>query len=150
MDGIYNSRGGRFPSKKALREAIGQVVGIEVTAFGREGVTAAPGRYAIVGPHPYDRRWYATVDVDAGGILRKVDGKGAPRAKSSAPAAPAPVSCRVEVFVEGEWAGNALRFATLEEAKTYGRDLLSRWMLPTDYRVVTSADPVTEKSGAGQ
>ncbi len=46
-----------------------------------------------------------------------------------------------EVQVEGKWSGNALRFATEEEALQYGRDLLMRWFVPTDYRAVTSGDP---------
>ena len=40
------------------------------------------------------------------------------------------------------WAGNALRFATFEEANDYGAELLSRWTLPETYHVVESTDPV--------
>lgn len=47
-----------------------------------------------------------------------------------------------EVMVEGKWAGNAIRFATKEEAELYGIDLLLRWFVPTDSRAVESADPV--------
>jgi len=43
------------------------------------------------------------------------------------------------------WSGNALRFATREEAEAYGRDLLRRWTVPTDYRAVESDDPVNYK-----
>lgn len=47
-----------------------------------------------------------------------------------------------EVFVEGKWSGNAVRFATEDEAKRWGRDLLLRWFVPTDSRAVASTDPV--------
>jgi len=47
-----------------------------------------------------------------------------------------------EVFLEGKWSGNALRFATELEADAYGRDLLMRWFVPTDSRAVPSTDPV--------
>lgn len=47
-----------------------------------------------------------------------------------------------EVFVDGEWAGNSLRFATKDEAERWARDLLYRWFVPTDSRAVESDDPV--------
>lgn len=37
---------------------------------------------------------------------------------------------------------NALAFATREEAETSARDLMSRWMLVTDWRAVESDQPV--------
>ena len=45
---------------------------------------------------------------------------------------------KVEVIADssGHWAGNGLRFATDEEAKTYARDLFSRWTLVREWRVV--------------
>ena len=49
-----------------------------------------------------------------------------------------------EVFVDGQWAGNALRFATEEEAAAYGRALLARWFVPTDSRAAPSDDPVSD------
>lgn len=39
--------------------------------------------------------------------------------------------------------GNALAFATREEAEANARDLMDRWLLVTDYRAVESTDPVT-------
>lgn len=42
----------------------------------------------------------------------------------------------------GKWCGNALRFATREEAQANVEDLMSRWMMVTDTRVVESTDPV--------
>lgn len=41
----------------------------------------------------------------------------------------------------GKWAGNALRFATREEAEANVRDLARRWMLVRETRVVESDDP---------
>ena len=52
------------------------------------------------------------------------------------------MSWKPEVFVDGQWAGNALRFATKEEAEASGRELLSRWFVPTDSRAAESDDPV--------
>ncbi len=42
----------------------------------------------------------------------------------------------------GKWAGNALRFATAEEAEGYVLDLAFRWTQVRDTRVVPSQDPV--------
>lgn len=47
-----------------------------------------------------------------------------------------------EVLVDGKWAGNALRFATEEEADRWAHDLLLRWFVPVDARAVPSNDPV--------
>jgi hypothetical protein len=55
------------------------------------------------------------------------------------------MSWKPEVFTEGAWYGNSLRFATKEEAEIYGRDLLNRWLVPTDSRAVPSDDPVTHR-----
>lgn len=54
------------------------------------------------------------------------------------------MSWKPEVMVSGErnWAGNALRFATKEEAEANVRNLMNRWLLVTDTRVVESEDPV--------
>jgi len=46
------------------------------------------------------------------------------------------------VYVQGEWAGNALRFATREEAERSAHDLAMRWTLVVDYRADESSDPV--------
>lgn len=40
-----------------------------------------------------------------------------------------------EMFVDGTWSSNSLVFQTKKEAESYGRDLFSRWTLPTDKRV---------------
>lgn len=41
-----------------------------------------------------------------------------------------------------EWTGNALRFATREEAEANVANLASRWLLVSATRVVESSDPV--------
>jgi hypothetical protein len=52
------------------------------------------------------------------------------------------MSYKPQVFVQGEWAGNALVFATEPEAQVYGLDLMRRWTLVESYRTVESTDPV--------
>lgn len=42
----------------------------------------------------------------------------------------------------GQWCGNALRFATREEAEANVADLRARWIMVVDTRVVESTDPV--------
>ena len=60
-----------------------------------------------------------------------------------------PVSYAPEVFVDGKWTGNGLRFATYREADLWANDLLMRWFVPSDARAVTSTDPVTSVIDAG-
>jgi len=55
------------------------------------------------------------------------------------------MSYKPEVFAEGEWYGNGLCFATFDEADRWGHDLLFRWFVPTDSRVVESDEPVNYK-----
>jgi hypothetical protein len=45
----------------------------------------------------------------------------------------------------GAFAGNALRFATREEAESSARDLYGRWTLCVDHRADESGDPVNCK-----
>jgi hypothetical protein len=54
------------------------------------------------------------------------------------------MSFKPEVIADrsGEWTGNALRFATRDEAEHYVSDLAWRWTLVTDTRVVESDEPV--------
>jgi hypothetical protein len=56
-----------------------------------------------------------------------------------------PRSYRPEFIADssGTWAGNALRFATAEEAEWYAADLARRWTLVRETRVVPSDDAVT-------
>jgi hypothetical protein len=42
----------------------------------------------------------------------------------------------------GKWYGNALRFATREEAEAQVADLMMRWTAVRETRVVESTDPV--------
>lgn len=53
-------------------------------------------------------------------------------------------SWKMEVIADssGEWCGNALRFATSQEAEDYSRDLMYRWLAVRDRRVVESEDEV--------
>jgi hypothetical protein len=54
-------------------------------------------------------------------------------------------SWKPEVIADasGEWIGNALRFATEQEAIAYVIDLAVRWTMVRDTRVVPSDDPIT-------
>ena len=52
------------------------------------------------------------------------------------------MSYRPMVYVQGEWAGNGLRFATHEEADTHAYLLANRWTLVDDWRADESSDPV--------
>lgn len=54
------------------------------------------------------------------------------------------MSFKPEVSINGgrTFHQNALAFATREEAETSARDLMYRWMLVTDWRVVESDQPV--------
>jgi hypothetical protein len=54
------------------------------------------------------------------------------------------MSYKPEVIADssGKWVSNALRFATREEAEAQVHDLMMRWTLVRDTRVVESDDPV--------
>ena len=52
------------------------------------------------------------------------------------------MSWKPEQLVSGKWCGNALRFATHEEANANARALFHRWTVPQDYRAVFTDDPV--------
>jgi len=52
------------------------------------------------------------------------------------------MSYRPMVYVQGEWAGNGVRFATPEEAEAAARNLAARWFLVDDIRVDESEDEV--------
>lgn len=53
------------------------------------------------------------------------------------------MSYKPEVIADstGKWCGNALRFATEQEAEDYVRNLSTRWMSVRQTRVVKSDDP---------
>lgn len=52
------------------------------------------------------------------------------------------MSYRPMVLVSGKWAGNALRFATAEEAAASAANLFQRWTLCEGHRAEESDDPV--------
>ena len=55
------------------------------------------------------------------------------------------MSFKPEVIADssGQWCGNALRFATREEAEANIQDLMMRWFAVRDTRVVECDDPVS-------
>jgi hypothetical protein len=61
-------------------------------------------------------------------------------------------SFKPEVIADstGKWCGNALRFATREEAESYVHDLMMRWTAVRDTRVIESDDAVTHKIVEGE
>lgn len=63
-----------------------------------------------------------------------------------------PKSYKPEVIADstGQWYGNALRFATREEALDNVRDLEMRWFSVRDTRVVESDDPVNYRWVSGK
>lgn len=50
----------------------------------------------------------------------------------------------------GKWYGNALRFATRQEAEANVSELAFRWLAVRDTRVIESDDPVTYRFVDGQ
>lgn len=54
------------------------------------------------------------------------------------------MSWKPEVIADssGKWCGNALRFATKQEAEEDVADLAMRWIMVRETRVVESTDPV--------
>ena len=60
----------RYKTKKALKHAVGEVLRYqETSAFGPE--YSHDGKFCVVGPGAYDRKWYAEVQM-AGGLIAKV------------------------------------------------------------------------------
>ena len=60
------------------------------------------------------------------------------------------MSYKMEVEVDGNWSSNACVYATREEAEAAGRELLSRWFVPTDSRAVESTETVNYKFEGGR
>lgn len=60
------------------------------------------------------------------------------------------MSFKPEFLVDGNWYGNAQRFATEQEARESANERFSRWTVPTDYRVTESTDPVNYARVDGQ
>lgn len=58
-----------YPTKKALKESIGKnLVYEETSLFGTE--YKSNGNFPVVGPSPYNRKWYATVYMINGKIQK--------------------------------------------------------------------------------
>jgi len=62
------------------------------------------------------------------------------------------MSWKAEVIADnsGQWAQNAIRFATREEAELYVYDLMNRWFLVRDTKVTECDDPVSHQWIDGQ
>jgi hypothetical protein len=59
--------GASYKTKKQLKESIGQSLRfVETSMFGEE--YKADGSFCVVGPSPYERKWYATVTMKDGKI----------------------------------------------------------------------------------
>ena len=59
-----------YPTKKACKEAIGKPLRyVETSMFGAE--YKGDGTYTVVGPSPYDRKWYGNITV-TNGVISKV------------------------------------------------------------------------------
>lgn len=50
---------------------------------------------------------------------------------------------QVQTGSDPKFYGNALAFATREEAEANAKDLFNRWMLCTGYRAIESDEPVS-------
>lgn len=62
--------GASYPTKSALKKAVGQSLRyVETSMFGEE--FKANGTFCVVGPDPYNnRKWYASVTMENGLIKR--------------------------------------------------------------------------------
>jgi len=62
------------------------------------------------------------------------------------------MSFKPEVIADtsANWCGNALRFATREEAEANVQDLMMRWFAVRETRVVESGDPVNYRYVGGR
>lgn len=58
-----------YPTKKALKECVGQRLKYtETSIFGAE--FTENGKFCVVGPSPYERKWFAEVTMKDGLILK--------------------------------------------------------------------------------
>lgn len=65
-----NMLGASYKTKKQLKESVGKPLRYEETSlFGPE--YRADGKFNVVGPSPYERKWYATVTME-NGLIKKV------------------------------------------------------------------------------
>jgi len=56
----------------------------------------------------------------------------------------------MEVQVGREWSSNSCRYATQAEAEAAGKELLSRWFVPTASRAAESENPVNARFENGR
>ena len=62
--------GASYKSKKELKENIGKMLRyVETSMFGPE--FKSDGKFCVVGPSPYERKWYAEVTMK-NGLIEKV------------------------------------------------------------------------------
>ena len=62
--------GANYKTKKALKENVGKPLRYtETSMFGLE--FKENGKFCVVGPSPYDRKWYAEVTME-NGLIKKV------------------------------------------------------------------------------
>ena len=62
--------GAHYKTKKDLKAAIGKPLRYEETSmFGEE--YKADGKFCVVGPSPYERKWFASVVME-NGLIKKV------------------------------------------------------------------------------
>ena len=62
--------GASYKSKKDLKAAVGQSLRyVETSMFGPE--FRANGKFCVVGPSPYERKWFAEVTME-NGLIKKV------------------------------------------------------------------------------
>lgn len=87
----------------------------------------------------YNRRIWEGWDASP---RQELDKHGNPKTAASTTTAATPAgSFKAEMYVHGQWAGNAMRYPTPEMAEKAGADLFMRWTATEKYRVVPSTDP---------
>jgi len=62
--------GANYPTKKSLKESIGKPLKYQETSISGSEYKEN-GSFCVVGPHPYNRKWYAQVTVKDG-LIKKV------------------------------------------------------------------------------
>lgn len=61
--------GARYQTKKALKASVGQPLRyVETSLFGPE--YTPDGKFCVVGPDPYKRKWFAEVTMKEGRIAK--------------------------------------------------------------------------------
>lgn len=60
------------------------------------------------------------------------------------------INWKMEVKTGGKWSTNSCTYSTEQEALNAGKELLSRWTVPSDYRAVETNDPVNYEFNNGR